>query len=213
MASFPDAVKSFTTKLDGAGNNINAAHVNDLQDEVTAIESGYLTGTARLQSSAAIVNTLQVNGGSTLATRPVMGPPNVAVVYTPSTIAVSSVTSTQSWLQQSILTNSSMHSTVTFPERLTPQSTGVYRATAQYRIDGVGDTNVVVEVTILDSSAGEVAQQRHLLSSITNMVLSATGLKRFDQVGGHLTVQFARGASTMSLSSGVGRTWFALEKL
>lgn len=44
MASYPSAVKSFTTKSDGAGNTIFAAHVNDLQDEVAAIEGGLLNG-------------------------------------------------------------------------------------------------------------------------------------------------------------------------
>src|SRR5690242_15835711 len=42
MASYPTTVKAFTTKADGAGNFINAAHVNDLQDEVTAIETDLL---------------------------------------------------------------------------------------------------------------------------------------------------------------------------
>ena|SRR3990167_4889059 len=37
MASFPASVKSFTTKA--TGNTIQAAHVNDLQDEVNAIET------------------------------------------------------------------------------------------------------------------------------------------------------------------------------
>lgn len=44
MASYPTSVKAFTTKVDGAGNKIFAAHVNDIQDEVSAIETG-LEGT------------------------------------------------------------------------------------------------------------------------------------------------------------------------
>lgn len=51
MASFPNAVKTFTTKTDGAGNSIFASHVNDLQDEVNAIEDGLRNGTAPLNSS------------------------------------------------------------------------------------------------------------------------------------------------------------------
>lgn len=70
MPSFPTSVKVFTTKLDGAGNNINAAHVNDIQDEVNAIEAGYLNATARLNSSAlsalaSTVASLNVSGAST----------------------------------------------------------------------------------------------------------------------------------------------------
>lgn len=37
MANYPTSPPSFTTKVDGAGNFINAAHINALQDEVTAI--------------------------------------------------------------------------------------------------------------------------------------------------------------------------------
>jgi hypothetical protein len=37
-ASYPSSVKSFTTKVDFS-DTVIAAHVNDLQDEVTAIES------------------------------------------------------------------------------------------------------------------------------------------------------------------------------
>jgi hypothetical protein len=157
--------------------------------------------------------TLQVSGGSTFASRPVMPLPDVALVYMASTTAVSSLVSTQAWTGQAILTNSSMHSTTTNPERLIPQSTGVYRITAQYTIAGVGDTNVVVEVGLIDSSNSTIAVQRHLVSSVTNMTLTAMGYKRFDALGGYVLAKFSRGASTMSLSSGVGHTWFALEKL
>lgn len=41
-ASYPASVKSFSTKL--AGATINAAHINDLQDEVVAIETALLNG-------------------------------------------------------------------------------------------------------------------------------------------------------------------------
>lgn len=45
-ASYPSSVKSFTTKVDGAGNTISASHVNDLQAEVTAMEGGLINGVA-----------------------------------------------------------------------------------------------------------------------------------------------------------------------
>lgn len=53
MASYPGAVKTFTSKSDGAGNRIFAAHINDLQDEVTAIEDGLLNGSAPINGSNA----------------------------------------------------------------------------------------------------------------------------------------------------------------
>jgi hypothetical protein len=63
-ASYPASVKVFTSK--NAGDLIPAAHINDLQDEVAAIESGLLNGTAPLASSNASVANLSVSGGSTL---------------------------------------------------------------------------------------------------------------------------------------------------
>src|SRR3990167_2607956 len=63
-ASYPGSVKTFTTR--NAGDVIQPAHVNDLQDEVNAIESGLLNGTAPLNSSNSTVANLSVSGGSTI---------------------------------------------------------------------------------------------------------------------------------------------------
>lgn len=63
-ASYPSAVKTFTTK--NTNDVIQAAHINDLQDEVNAIEAGLLQGTAPLNSSNSTVANLSVGGGSTL---------------------------------------------------------------------------------------------------------------------------------------------------
>ena len=46
MASYPTTTKSFTTKTDGPSSTIQAAHVNDLQDEIVAIENGLRAGLA-----------------------------------------------------------------------------------------------------------------------------------------------------------------------
>ena len=43
-ASYPSSSKTFTTKSDGAGNTILAAHITDLQLEVTAIETDLIAG-------------------------------------------------------------------------------------------------------------------------------------------------------------------------
>lgn len=66
MASYPASVKTFTTKLNG--DTIQPAHVNDLQDEVVAIEQDILTNGLTLtsgkikfpatQSASADANTL-----------------------------------------------------------------------------------------------------------------------------------------------------------
>ena len=237
MAAYPDSVKSFTTKLDGAGNTINAAYVNDLQDEVTAIEGGLLNGTARLQSSNASVarlsvtngstlNTLQVGGGSTFAgtlsvaggstftIRPVAPPPDCALVFLQSTVTIgSSALSTVSWNEQSILTNSSAHSTTTNPARLTPQSTGVYRFGAQI---GFAAVSAQRRVRIQDSTGDLVAEQTLPASAASNDVnLQAMGIKRFDALGGYCVcvAVSSAGPSTLSLSTGAGVSWFLMEKL
>lgn len=64
-ASYPTAVKTFTTK--NAGDTIQPGHLNDLQDEVAAIEGGLLNGTAPLNSSNSTVANLSVAGNSTIA--------------------------------------------------------------------------------------------------------------------------------------------------
>jgi hypothetical protein len=43
-ASYPGAVKAFSTK--SAGDTIQPAHINDIQDEITAIENALLNGIA-----------------------------------------------------------------------------------------------------------------------------------------------------------------------
>lgn len=43
-ASYPSTAKVFTTKSDGPGNTILAAHINDLQLEVTAMEQDIIAG-------------------------------------------------------------------------------------------------------------------------------------------------------------------------
>lgn len=63
MASYPGSVKTFSNR--SAGQTIEPSHVNDLQDEVNAIEAGLLNGTAPLNSSNSTVVALSVSGAST----------------------------------------------------------------------------------------------------------------------------------------------------
>jgi hypothetical protein len=71
MPQYPSAVKSFTTR--NAGDVIQPAHINDLQDEVNAIEAGLLNGSAPLNSSKSTLVTLSVTGNSTLASSITIG--------------------------------------------------------------------------------------------------------------------------------------------
>jgi hypothetical protein len=62
-ASYPSGVKSFTTKTDGAGQTIFAAHINDIQDEIVAIEGALLNGFAHtLKPSGDAVSDLGTGG-------------------------------------------------------------------------------------------------------------------------------------------------------
>lgn len=45
-ASYPSGTKSFSTKVDGPGQTIFAAHINEIQDEIVAVENALLTGLA-----------------------------------------------------------------------------------------------------------------------------------------------------------------------
>jgi hypothetical protein len=56
-ASYPTSVKAFSTR--NTGDAINASHVNDLQDEVTAIENALINGIAH---NVSITGTLATTG-------------------------------------------------------------------------------------------------------------------------------------------------------
>lgn len=234
MASYPTSVKTFSARSNG--QTIDQSWFNDLQDEVTAIEDGLLNGTAPLNSSRSTVVALSVTGASTLGTvqagastlaslsvsgastfavRPVAPAPHLALVYAESTHALgSSAASTLQFTGQSVVTNSSMHSTST-PDRIVPQSTGVYRFTAQMNVN-TPSTLAPYQIAILDSSGTLIGVTRQLVSSLSAFVIQATGIKRYDVTGGHAVVVFTNasgGNSTASLSTGSANTWFLGEKL
>src|SRR5438876_551474 len=65
MASYPTSIKSYTTK--NTGETIQAAHINDLQLEVTAVETGLINGFEHVLKPL-ITNTSDI-GTSSLAWR------------------------------------------------------------------------------------------------------------------------------------------------
>lgn len=151
-ASYPTSIKSFTTK--NTGDAIQAAHINDLQDEVAAIEQGLLGGTAPLNSSNSTLATLSVTGGSTLATLQVGGNSTIAGTLTVTTIistsvspsavtsacrvyssAVTQYANASSWTRLAMDVReydlSSEYDSTTFT--FTPKSSGYYSVTARHR--------------------------------------------------------------------------------
>jgi hypothetical protein len=84
-ASYPTSAKVFTTKSDGPGNTILAAHINDLQLEVTAIEQDLIAGLpvsrgGTGKTSATANRMLIGSGGSSLTETAIIYPTVSALV-------------------------------------------------------------------------------------------------------------------------------------
>lgn len=62
MASFPSSVKTFTTKADNV-DLYQAAHVNDLQDEVVAVEQAFLTTATTITPAWTFTEKITANKG------------------------------------------------------------------------------------------------------------------------------------------------------
>lgn len=60
MASFPGSVKTYTSR--NAGDVIQPSHVNEVQEEITALEDGLRNGTAPLNSSNSTFASVTVTG-------------------------------------------------------------------------------------------------------------------------------------------------------
>lgn len=167
-----------------------------------------------LQATNSTLANAQI-ANSTFSVRPVEPPPHAALVFLDSTKTLgSSALSTLSWTAQAVLTNSSAHSTGTNPERLTPQSTGLYQFAAQLYFGAITSQRAV---RLLDSTGDQIAQQTFGPSGAVSqdVRINVTGYKRFDALGGYVTcvAVSTAGPSTLSISTGVGESWFAMVKL
>lgn len=227
MPSWPGSIFAPTVK--SAGQTIQAAHVNDLQDEVVAVETGYSTGTAPLHSSNSTVVTLtvvgaanltrldisggstlsqlSVNAGSTFMVRPVTPPPHLARVSGSTTELASNSTVAATWPTQDILTNSSIHSTSANAERLVPQSTGVWAMHVSLALNGGFTAGSTMRFLgrIEDSSGARLDEIVVGPPGDGVVSLKLFAAKRFDVLGGHLQVMTAqRSGSTNSLFSAAG---------
>lgn len=212
MPSYPTSV--FAPSAKSAGQTIQHTHVNDLQDEVVAIESGLRTGTAPLNSSGSTMTSLSVTGGSTFASRPVTPPPDAVRLGLDAVLEFAGTSTTAvSWTRQDIAINSSMHSTTTNPTRVTPQSTGLYQCNAMVRFRATAGSGQ--EISIEDSSGAIIANA--VVSTATGVRgLAVSGLKRFDSVTG--STQWVRlvvysNVSSNGLSTIAGLTQFEVVKL
>lgn len=227
----------FSPAVRSNGQTIDASHVNDLQAEVTALETALL-GTithsvnvsgnstlAKLSASNSTLATLQVSGastltgtvnvvgGSTFAVRPVTPPPEAVRVQSTIVNLANDSSLALPWTHSVYATNSSMHSTGTNPERLTPQSTGIYQITASVKLSAlINQATSVLRLRILDSSGAEVGG---FLGHATTfpLVTQAVSYKRFDVVTDTQWVRVevtVRDGSTASASTD---SFFAMHKL
>lgn len=209
---YPTSVFSPATRSDG--QTITAAIVNDIQAEVTAVENallGTITHSVNV-SGASTLATLQC-AGSTFSVRPVMPPPEAARVGCSTADLTNNAALTVEWINQEFLTKSSLHSTVTNSSRFTPQSTGVFAVSAHVLlITPYGASSGNLRIRILDSSGGVVVSGMNANSShVDNPMVAVSGLKRFDVVGGWVSVEaIVRDGSTHSLST---QSFFSIHKL
>lgn len=224
-ASYPTAVKSFTVK--NAGDTIQPAHLNDLQDEVAAIEGGLLNGTAPLHSSNSTVANLSVSGGSTVAHLQA-GDSTIAGTLTVTTLISTSITArnAESYVQaftgapfefssvagvvaldQRQVDLSSEYDSTTYT--FTPKSTGVYTITARAIARNIA-ASVSLGIYVNSTLAALTGQAGGAGNSTAG--LSVTTIQRLSSgAAGSVQVQAWMDTSTGSFSSGIART--ALEIL
>lgn len=190
------------------GGNLSVAGASTL----TTLQAGASTVTT-LSAGASTVTTLQVSGVSTFtgavtfAVRPVLPPPDLALLTGSTSQFASGSSGGVSWPTQALLTNSSLHSTGTNPDRLSPQSTGVYALSvsvslaAQFADPSTG----TIDISIKDSSGARVEFVR-VNGSAGGRPPSITGfgMKHFDTLAASPYLRIAllqRGGSTASLDS------------
>ena len=222
-ASYPVAPKTFAVKA--AGDTIQPAHINDLQDEVAAIEGGLLNGTAPLNSSNSTLANLSVPGGSTLT----------GDVTMPGTLTVNKIVSTSiqasgaaSYIQayagaafefssaagvvacdQRLVDLSSEYDSTTYT--FTPRSTGFYSICARGRVRNV-DQAVSLGVYVNSSLVAMSAQAAGAGNSTAGLMI-ATLQRLSSGSAGAVQVKAWMDGSTGSLSSGLARTAIEILKV
>lgn len=191
MANFPGSVTTFAARTNG--QTIDASHVQTLQDEVNAIEDGYLNGSARLNSSNSTLNNLSVLGGSTLAKLEVSGGSTfvgkqtiastaliacrVSLSTTATTYPVADNTWTAINWDTEDFDHDGMFSTASNSSRLTVTRDGVYLigACIQWSVSTAGMRQIRVRrndtsiITLVRASAAVGGNQCQHLTSIWNL--------------------------------------------
>lgn len=194
MASYPGTVFSKSDIANGATSD--ATDVNDLSHEISAIEDGLLNGTARLNSSATSVQTLQVVGNSTFGgVVTANAQPRCHVMNSAVTSASSNSTGRFTW-DQELYDVGAMHSTALNPSRVTVGSSGLYHCQAQVFFATV---STAADLYLLKNSSRETG---------TRCVTGALGGQTFFvhgalqcEAGDVLELEYVSGLSTASFGA------------
>lgn len=225
MASYPSAVKSFTTK--NAADTIQPAHINEVQDEIAALEDGLLNGTAPINSSritapaAQITNAtissltvtsfnfpanstltnLNVTGGSTLADLQVTAAPPCAVVWNSANLNTNNGSTTRLTFNTQLFTSTSgMHSTTTNPTRVIAPSSGVYLIVGSVIWSG-GSTGGYRFMKILINGSSVIANDaRAALNDGNGTAQNLSAIYRFASSGSYAELEVQQNSgSTLSV--------------
>lgn len=206
--AYPTSV--FNPAVRSNGQTIDASHVNDLQTEVTALENALLgtithsinvSGNSTLAkaqiAASTIVDLVATNStlanvqvaNSTFSVRPVTPPPDVAQVQSTTLNLTNNTTQAITWAQQVFVSNASIHSTGTNPERFTPQSTGVYAFSVTAVLgNAMSASTGMLRLRLLDSSGMELTRAVGGSAGGSGNQFSAAvscyGVKRFDSLAG-----------------------------
>lgn len=223
-ASYPNAVKTYTTKSDGAGNRIQADHVNALQDEVTAIEDGLLNGTAPVNSSRITAPASQITNSTvtnatitnatitncTVANLTFSSPGDAVRVALAADLQIADATPVEvSWVTQVWAVGSTLHSTATNPTRFKAPSSGLYslHAFAQFGDAASSRENMV---TLIKNSTTVLAHSR-VRGSSGGPAISVSAIEYMASTTDYVEVRVQHSGSTSRvLSTMAGATWAKL---
>lgn len=206
MAQFPTSVKSFTARSNG--QTLDASHVQDLQDEVNAIEDGILNGTARLNSSNSTIVNLSVSGNSTLTGSVTFSSVITATaqprcsVYSSAAQQFAAGTLTAVTFESEQFDVGGLHSTASNPERLTipTGSSGLYLVGTLLRFS-TGANGDQVFARLLKNSTTEVGAGASAPRASSAGVSLAFSQPVVLDAADYMTVEVLMNTSTGSLTA------------
>lgn len=229
MPSYPTSVFSPASK--NTGETIQPAHVNDLESEVNAVESGLLNGlnhAVTISTGGLTISTgsLNVGGPSTFAGPVVFSSavsfgangsftaPRVpcAKVSASADIAIATDAWTGVSWDTEVYDSTGLHSTATNSSRVNLTSSGLWRVSAFTEWAGNATGGVRLRLMVNDTQCiGAVSDTPRSVPGAVQAVASYLATSTTDYVG--LVVVSDGSTRTISNSSLYGGSWLAVERL